>query len=186
MQRAIEFHKQGCYVLAHDIGWRLPETVEGKPSGIVRHDSVQGCLQRLAADPRGIHCLSVPNAAEVMNLAVVLAREDMKRNGGNQGHPVIFLIDEVVAADICKPIYLSDEMKNLVAGRRHMNVGIIWTCQSARMVHNQLIGLSTEMVLFNLTMDADFKKLEESGIPLETVQKVAALPKYEHVEHRFS
>ena len=79
---------------------------------------------------------------------------------------------------------MSDDVKMLISGRRHENVGIIWTCQSARMVHNQMIGLSTQMILFNLLADKDLKKLEENGIPPEEVAKVKALPRYQHVTWR--
>jgi hypothetical protein len=178
--------KAGCYVLCHDIGWRLPEAdAAGHPFGIVRHESVSDAVERLKSDPRGIHCISSPDAVEVIGLARRLAAADLQRNGGMAGHPVILMIDEVVAADVCDPNYLSDDMRKLIAGRRHENIGIIWTCQSARMVHNQLISLSTEMVIFNLVAEKDLKKLEENGIPPEEVAKVRALPKYQNVTWRF-
>ena len=184
--RARELAERGCFVLCHDIGWRLPERdAEGRPFGIVRHETTASAVERLARDPRGIHCISSPDAAEVIDLARRLAAADLKRNGGTCGHPVVVVIDEVVAADVCDPNYLSDDMRKLISGRRHENVGIIWTCQSARMVHNQLISLSTEMVLFNLIAEKDLKKLEENGIPPEEVAKVRALPKYQHVQWRF-
>lgn len=184
--RAREFNEQGCYVLCHDIGWRLPETdAKGKPFGLVRHETAQGAVQRLASDPRGIHCISTPEAGDVISLARMLAKESLKQNGGTQGHPVVLVIDEVVAAGVCDPNYLSEDMRQLISGRRHENIGIIWTCQSARMVNNQLVGLSTEMVLFHMTNERDFKNLEMSGIPEETLTQVASLPVYHHVEHRF-
>ncbi len=190
--RAVEFARQGCYVVAHDIGDRLPDMLPtGRRSGTVRHSSVDDAIKTLARDPRGIHCLSTPDASEVINLAKLIAEADMERtkqvgpSGRAMGHPVVVIIDEVVAAGICDPHKLSWEMKQLIAGRRHMNVGIIWTCQSARMVNNQLIGLSTEMVMFNLQQEMDFKKLDEAGCPPEVVAQIRALPKFQSVTHRF-
>jgi hypothetical protein len=48
-----------------------------------------------------------------------------------------------------------------------------------------MIGLSTEMVVFNLVAQADYDKLDLNGLPPEMTQKVRTLPKFEHVSHRF-
>lgn len=173
-------------MIAHDIGWRIPERLhDGTPTGVIRHENVVSCANALSRDSRGIHCIATPDATDVITFGRLVAFESLRRNGGNHGYPVIIFLDEVVAAGVCDPHHLSPDMKTLIATRRHENIGIIWTCQSARLVHNQLIGLSTEMVVFELSSRADYRKLEDCGIPEEEIAKIPSLPKYGCVEYKF-
>lgn len=102
----------------------------------------------------------------------------MEAHGGDSGFPSIVLIDEVVAAGMCDPNRLAPPMRQLITLRRHKNTGVIWTCQSARMVHNQLLSLATELYLFNLTDKRDFDRLSEVGIADDVLDRVRKLPKY--------
>jgi hypothetical protein len=117
----------------------------------------------------------------VVSLAEQCAEKSLEAHDGQSGYPAIVLIDEVVAAGMCDPNKLAPAMRQLITLRRHKNVGLIWTCQSARMVHNQLLTLATELYLFKLTDRRDLDRLTEAGIADEVVRQVPTLPAYKNV-----
>lgn len=181
---ALEYaSKPGCYIVAHDVNWRLPAKLhDGKVTGIRRHKSVAEVTAALASrDPRGIHCVPSSDAGPVIEIARATSAASLEKHADETGYPAIVLIDEIVAAGMCKPAYLADPMVQLITQRRHYNVGLIWTCQSARMVHNQLISLATTLFIFKLTDKKDFDRLEEAGISPEVCEQVRKLPNYKHV-----
>lgn len=176
--------KPGCYIVAHDVGWRLPETLhDGTRTGIQRHESVKEAAGAFG-DPRrarGIHCVPSESAADCVQLAEALAEASLEAHGGESGYPSLVLIDEVVAAQMCDPNKLAPAMRHLLTLRRHKNVGLLWTCQSARMVHNQLLTLATELYVFRLTDKRDLDRLREAGVEEGLVQQVSKLPPYKSV-----
>lgn len=102
----------------------------------------------------------------------------MEAHGGDRGYPSLAFLDEVVAAGVCRPNYLSPSMQHLLTLRRHKNVGVVWTCQTARMVHNQLLTLATELYIFRLTDRRDFDRLEEAGLDPKCIAAIGQLPPY--------
>lgn len=175
---------QPCYIFAHDTGWRLPEQfADGKSTGIIRHESIESVRHTIARNPVGVHCIPSTDAGDVIQIAVDTAQASLAAHGGDKGYPALVLIDEVVAAEICDPNYISDEMRKLLAMRRHLNVGVFWTCQSARMVHNQLLSLATRLSLYKITDKRDHDRLIQCGVPEEIVSQLASLPNYEHIDY---
>lgn len=169
-----------CFVVAHDNGWRLPDRLpDGTPTRIERHESTEEAVEALAQRGNVIHAVASENAEEVISLAERVADRSLRQHGYTKGYPCVVLIDEVVAAGVCDPNRLSPSMRRLIALRRHKNVGVIWTCQSARLVHNQLLTLATELRIFSLTDGRDLKRLDQAGVSSEQVASIAHLPKYQ-------
>jgi len=182
LKRCLEFAKQPCYVIAHDVGWKIEETLPGGASSHVRRFStVAEAREAFQQDPRGVFSISSDDAAEVHAFAKDAAHASLEQHGGTKGHPVVLFIDEVVSAGVCDANSMEPGFRRLIAERRHHHVGIISTCQSARMVNNQMLGLSTELVLFQLTMEKDLKRLSESGVPEDVVAQIPKLGRFQYL-----
>jgi len=173
--------KPGCYIVCHDNGWRVPESLhDGRATGVRRHEQTADAVASLGnpKTARGIHCVPSDDAEEVISIAEAVAEASLEAHGGSCGYPSLVFLDEVVAAGVCRPNYLSPSMQHLLTLRRHKNVGVVWTCQTARMVHNQLLTLATELYIFRLTDRRDFDRLEEAGIPPDCIVAIGKLPPY--------
>lgn len=180
VELALEIARTPAYVLAHDNGWRMPEELpNGKRATIFRHEDAASALLTMRKHPAGIHAIATTDAEPVIELAKEIAANSLRQHGGKRGIPVLVAIDEVVGAGVCDPNRLSPSMKDLIAKRRHYNVGVIWTCQSARLVHNQLLTLASELRCFTLSDARDLKRLDEAGVDADAIARIRTLRKFQ-------
>ena len=170
LERTLQLMRTGpSYGLAHDPSWRLPD----HPM-LMRHETFGSASMGLAKFPGFLHALSVPKADDVLAWALECAK-------ASNGIPVTLLIDEGIGAEGLSPHRISDLFRKFVAARRHYNVGLVVTVQSPQLVHYQILGLSTELVLFRLIDERGFKRLESVGVPRDTIEKVKKLPNYKSI-----
>lgn len=185
LQLALELGRTPAYVLAHDPGWRLPARLpDGRPAGLHRHESIAAARAALARDGRGVHVISCADGDEVIRLGKQLARASLAAGGGHAGVPVVVLLDEAVGTPGASPHRLGDELRELLATRRHLHLAIVMTAQSPQLAHYALLTLATEVVLFRMTDDRALRRLEQAGVPSEKLSRVATLPNYQHIVHR--
>jgi hypothetical protein len=163
-----------AYLIVHDPGWALPED-----SAIRRYASVDEATSGLAAHPRAIHALSVANGDDVVAFALRCAAASLAM----KGPPVLVLIDEGVAAYGMAPNRLSPTMANFLARRRWLNVGLIVTAQSPMLIHYQLFGLATEIVMFQTIDRSGLKRLERFSVPQAILARLPSMAPYDYVVH---
>lgn len=182
LARATQLSRESrAYLLVHDLGHKLPDRFPGgQPTGIVRHDSVEECRDRLRNDPRGAHCIPTEDAEDVIDLACEVAQQSMDDHGG-RGYPAIVLIDEAVSAADTNPYRLGSALKQTMALRRHRNVGILWTSQSPNLCHYQMLCIGTEIVSFRLYHAKDFAALERAGFSPQELAAIRTLKNYHWV-----
>lgn len=183
LARAIEYSRSlPAYCIAHDLGWKLPDKFpNGRETGVIRHDSFNSAQQRLSTDARGVHCITTRDAGSVIEYAKKIGKASLDSNAGTHGVPVIILIDEVVSAEDAGPYRLGDSIKDLFALRRHFNLGVIWTAQSPRLCHYQMLGLGTELIIFKLHHKKDFDALADVGLSGPELDTIRNLPPYKWV-----
>ncbi len=166
--------RAGGYVVAHD------PTGGYAGAQIHRYATVDALWKRLTTAPGGVHVLDVPDGGEVIAAACRLAEAAAKNRpkGVTKVAPVVCLLDEIVAVEGASPSRLDDQLRTVLARRRHIGsgVGLIWTSQSMYFANRALLGLSTELVLFRLTAEQDLDRLRKAGIPDDVVRAVAQLP----------
>lgn len=114
-------------------------------------------------------------------MAEACAAASLEANGGERGYPSIVFLDEVVAAGVCRANYLSPSMQHLLTMRRHKNVGVVWTCQTARLMNNNMLTLATELVIFRMSNKRDLDTLSGAGIEDDVIDKIRVLKDYESV-----
>jgi hypothetical protein len=184
LSRTAELARQPAYVVAHDPGWRLPSVLPAGMGSVCvrRHETVYEASRALASDARGVHVVATSSADEVIELGVKLGEASLKAAGEKPAVPVVVLIDEAVSMS-SHAHYLEDKLKELLALRRHKHVGLVWTCQSPRLAHNQLLTLSTELVLFRLQHQKDFTALENAGVSAEVLARVPTLANHDYIRH---
>jgi hypothetical protein len=183
--RAMQYAQQPAYVFAHDLGWKIPETLpDGRPTGVIRHDSIDECVAQLRKDPRGIHCIGTEDAGEIVDLAIATADRSLMANERRGGIPAVVLIDESVSAGDADPYRLGSSLKSAMALRRHKNIGIIWTSQSPNIVHYQMMSIGSELVVFRLKNKRDLTPLMNAGFSEEEIQTITELPDYSYIVHR--
>jgi hypothetical protein len=186
LARAMQYGRRGAYIMAHDLGFKLPDKLPGgKDTGIVRYDDVDQCKEAMESDASGIHCMSTMDADEVIVEAQRVAKSSLEAHGGTRGNPVVVLIDEVVSLSNSDPYRLDGELKRALALRRHDNVGYIWTCQSPNLCHYQMIGIGTELVVFRLYHKKDLDQLERVGFTPHEIDTVKALPDHAYIVKEF-
>lgn len=169
----------GAYIVAHDSAWSIPDRLpDGTRVPIVRHQSEESARAGYKSAPGSIHALSTETLAPATRIAVDLAAAS--------GRPAILYVDEIVAVPDTSPNYVTPEFRALLSTRRHANVGIVWTTQSPFNVHRVLLKLSTELVIGRLRDGADLNRLQQSGVPRETIEKLAKLDNYRFIEVRTS
>jgi hypothetical protein len=178
--------RAGAYVLAHDLGWKLPERFpDGKPTGIKRYDSIAAARNALASDARGVHCVATLDAGEVIALGHQIAKKSLDQNQGTSGIPVVVLIDEMVSAADANPYRLQQAMRESLALRRHRHTGIVWTSQSPNLCHYQMMAIGTELVVFRLTNESDLKPLMRAGMSEQECEVVKTLPDHQYIVKLF-
>lgn len=166
-----------CYVVAHDLGWKIPDKLhDGRSTHVIRVRSADEVRQHIAKGKNGLFAVSCDDATEVYELACEIAEQSLDKHGGDKGHPCIVYIDEVVSAGIVDPHHIDPGFKRLMAEARHRHVGIIAGVQSARMLHNTLLTLATHVELFSVTDKRDHRRLVECGLEEATVARTATLP----------
>lgn len=178
LARAVEKAKEigGAYVLVQDPQHRVPDTwPSGKPVGARRYSTCEEARKSIEADPRGIHVISSGRALPVIDLAKKISVAQFGEKNDKQGHPCIVILDEAVNIEGASPYFLSDEMRDLIAGCRHYNVGVIWTSQQPQFVHYSFMALSTRMVLFKVTDERGLANLRKAGVPDEVLAKLPTL-----------
>lgn len=180
--------KTPAYVVAHDPTGSYTNaknlTYAGRPP-VFRYESTQALWSQLSRRGAGIHVLDVSDGNEVISAGVQLAEASGARAKNGRAIPVIVLLDEAVAVAGASPYRLDDELRNLIARRRHIGsgVGIIWTSQSPQFAHYALLGLSTQITMFRLTDQKAFDRLERVGVPKEMLIRVRALPDYKSITY---
>lgn len=179
----LELARIPCYVVAHDIGWKIPYQLhDGAPTHVKRYNTADEARAAINKDPRGIHAISSSDAQSVYELARELGRHSLEQNNNERGTPCVLLVDEIVSAGICDPNYLDEGFKKLLAERRHHNVAIVVTCQTPRLIHNQVLNLSTEVVLFRIKGSRDYKYLvNDCDLDDEVVSGALNFPDHEFV-----
>ncbi len=179
----------GAFMLAHDIGDRLPDRWPdawgGKPTGIVRHNSVVEARAGLGRQPNAIHTLSTADGSEVLALAIEIAKKS-KAWGAEAGAspPVLLFLDEAVGTASASPHRLGDDMRNYIASRRHEHVGLYWTCQSPAMAHYALLALSTEIICGRIVDERALARFEQLGFTPGEINMIAGLHNYEFIRHK--
>lgn len=179
----------GAYMIVHDIGDRLPEAWPdawgGKPTGIIRHATVGEARAALAAKPDGIHALSTSDGGAVMELAVQ-AGASSKAAGAAEGAspPVLLMLDEAVGTAAASPYRMGDDMREFIAGRRHMHVGLYWTCQSPAMAHYGLLALSTEIVVGRIVDERALARFEQLGFTPGEIDRIRTMPNHSFIRHK--
>jgi len=173
-----------AYCIAHDVGWKLPDTLPGgRQTGIIRHDSFSSAQSRLASDPRGVHAITCTDAGPVIEYGMKLAGESLRKNNGVSGFPVMIMIDEIVSMSGATPNRFEQLIKEMLVLRRHKNIGILWTAQSPRLCHNQLLGQATEIIVFRLNHKKDFDTLADVGFSDKELDVIRSLPDFHYIIH---
>jgi hypothetical protein len=169
------------YVFAHTAGTFPRKMPGGRKPRVREWESVAACRAGLArGECRGVINLIAGDASAVIAFGLEVARKSMEQGGGERSIPVTIFIDEVVAAAELNPYRIDDEVRQLVALRRHMNVGFLATTQSPQLCHYQIMALATKLHLFRVTHRAALKRLEDIGVPASTTAIVARLSKDRH------
>jgi len=184
---AMEYAKRPCYVFAHDLGFKLKETLpKGTPTGIVRHGSFDDVRARLSSDPGGIHCIATEDAGAVIEFAKQVSAASMATDDKEGvGVPSLVLIDEAVSATDMDTYRLGEGIRNVISLRRHYNVGLIWTSQSAGLVNWKIMALGTELVCFRMNHGRDLDMLSKAGLSDEELQTISKLRRFHYIVHRF-
>lgn len=181
------------YLIAHDAGYSIPKKLHnGRPTGVLRYDSIESARVGLVKHPGAFHAISVPDAGEVIGLAQEVAwmslctntpgGESKVKEGEGIGVPVLIYIDEIVRSQDANPRYLGPQLTELIACRRHFHCGLVFTSQSPHLCHYALGSQATEIVMFRLNDDDDVKRLHKRmNVPKEMAQKSKSLPKHQYV-----
>ncbi len=166
--------KTPAYLIIHDPGWALPAD-----SAIRRYASIDEATAGMVGNPKRVHTLSIADGDDVVDFALKCAAASRAMNGP----PILVMIDEGVAARGMAPSRLSPTMANFLARRRWLNVGLIVTAQSPMLIHYQLFGLATEMVLFQTIDRAGLKRLERFSVPQDILARLPTMPRFEYAFH---
>ncbi len=76
---------------------------------------------------------------------------------------------------------------DLLIGRRHRHVALIYTVQAPSLVDISLLSMATELALFRLVDDRSLKRLrDEAGVPQQLLDQIRAFPEgsHDYVLHR--
>lgn len=185
LTRCLDFAKVPCYILAHDIGKKTPDTLhDGRPTYVRFSDGIDEARKSIARDPRGLHAISTGGAAEVVQLGCDIAEASLAQHGGSKGHPCVIYIDEVVNAEICDTKAMHEDFKRVLMQSRHLHVGLVIGTQSARILNNQLLTNATHLQLFQITDKRDLNRLIECGVDEEVVMQARALPPHKSITVR--
>lgn len=168
-----------AYVLAHS-GGTLPDVYpDGRKPKIKEYENVKSALLGISRDPSGINLIH-SSASDVIDLGVRIAAASLENNGGDRGVPVLLFVDEVVAADEMNAYRLHPTMKQLVALRRHKNVGVLFTSQHPNLCHYQMIALATEVTFFRVIHEDAIRKFRKIGVPRHIVERIPTLSLKQH------
>jgi hypothetical protein len=190
-----------CYTLAHDANASLPDTLpDGTPTGLIRYSSkpvyeleaqekeekrqLAELRKNLKRHPHGIHAVSSRDAAPLLRLACEVSAKSFEAHGGERGTPCCVLVDEIVACDDATPHRLGPTLRDVLARRRHLGIGLLWTAQSPRLCHYQLFALSTELVMFRINDPRDIQHMVKSGVPERYALQLPSLPKHHCLVYR--
>lgn len=176
----MDFARLPCYIVAHDLGWKIPDTLhDGRATHVIRVSSAEEVREGMKAGRHGIYAVSSENALEVLQLAKEIAAASLEQHGGDKGVPCWFYCDEVVSAGLMDPNNIDPEFRRAMAEARHLNIGIMVGVQSARMLHNTLLTLATHAQLFQITDAEDHKRLIRVGISKENAMRTGQLKPHE-------
>ena len=191
-----ELHKRlgNHYIVAFDPDFSLPNKLhDGRKSEVYRYETCESLLAGLDSCPRGIHAINT-NVEDAINCARIVAASSIAgKQEGQKAVPTILYIDEIAEASGMSHSYIKPEIRTLITGRRHKHIGILWTGQSARICHNSLLGLSTELRIYRLIDAKDYRRLSELNIISEADWKIIApdnqtgyegLPRFTHLSRK--
>jgi hypothetical protein len=176
-----ELYSLSGYVIGHSAG-TLPDTYpDGRVPNVHYHASVADASKALAKGIRGVHIIDA-DPSEVINFAGAIAQKSLDLNGGTHGVPVLLFLDEVVAADEMNPYRLDPRIKKMVALRRHLNIGFLFTTQAPQLCHYHMFSLATKVVFFRIIHKEAIKRFINIGIPEEIALRIPTLSRDRH-EH---
>lgn len=185
---ALELGATPAYLLAHDPTWRIPPTLpDGRTVPLRRHATIEICRAALAKDATGLHAPTATDGAAILNFACALAAAS--KGGeivplGKEAVPVVVLIDEAVAIEHSGPGRLREELLEVLVGRRHKHVALIYTVQSPRLVDVSLLSMATRLVMFRLIDEKSRDRLrDEAGVPEALLDQLATLPDHQYLVH---
>lgn len=177
VKRLMELARTPAYTIAHDVGWRLPDKLhDGTPTGIIRHPDIESVRKAIATKPRGIHAVSCMEADDVILFGTTLGAANLEKNGGAKGIPVVLYFDEIVGVAGASPYRLGASLRQLLAVRRHVHCGAIYTTQSPQLMHYQLLALATRITAFRLIDESALDRMRKLGIG--NVDAIRTLPNY--------
>jgi len=185
---AMELGQEPAYLLAHDPTWRIPATLpDGRSVPLRRHATLDMCRAEMKTDARGLHAPTVRDGAEILAFASAVAQ--VSKGGelvplGKPAVPVVVLVDECAALEHSGPGRLRNELLELLIGRRHKHVALIYTVQSPRLVDVSLLSLATQLVLFRIIDEKSRYRLrDEAGVPEPIVEQLQNLPDHQYLVH---
>lgn len=188
LEKLTELQKS-AYVIAHDPNLDFPDVFPdghrwaGKPIPIKRHETLSSIRRQLAVDPRGIHTTHI-DTTELITLAKEVAEQEQREyNGRMMGIPVYVGIDEIVTYNEAGRYRIGEFLADFLSRRRHYHVGLLYGAQYPRMMHYSLLHQANRIHLFRIRERPDLKRLEEGGIPLDTIASVTKLPPYKFITY---
>jgi hypothetical protein len=182
IKTALEWQKKyKCYVVAHDLGWKIPTQLhDGTPTGVVYHRNIDEARASIYKQGGGIHSISSPSGHEPLALARELGQTSLQRSKTKGwGFPVLFIVDEIVVSRLADRKIVDDEMRLLISDRRHAHVACLWGVQHVRFVNAALIALSTKVHVTRVTDNFSHKHLVECGLQEDFVSRLPQLGDFE-------
>lgn len=183
VKRALELQrKTRCYLLAHDVGWKIPlQLHDGTPVPVMRHvDEAAARASISRTTGPALHAISSHDATATLALAREVADASLAKF--KDPPPVLVLIDEVVASELADKGRLDPVLRRLIVERRHAHVGILWGVQHVRFVNNGLVALSTKLYLARMPDEYSESRLIAAGVQPEDAAKVKNLKEHEFYE----
>jgi hypothetical protein len=181
----LDLSETPAYVVAHDPGLRIKAWTprRGKlPEGtIVRHETVEAARAALAKNPRGVHCISTPDAEPVMELARDIGRASKTAHGGRAGVPVVCWVNEATSAASASPQRFDGMITYLSTQGRHDLVALVIECQTSRLINHTVLSNYTEAFLFRTSDEVAVKRMRSFGVPEATLRQLPSLPKYKYI-----
>lgn len=179
VQRVINIARDtGCVVVGYDPGYRVPVSINGRTLPVARFDSVAAIHAALRVEARRVCLLAAGECGELVAYARRLSAASLSLHGGQRGVPVIVLLDESVLIEGADTYRLDPDMRALLTGRRHENIGLATTMQTAGIAHKTLLSLATEIACFRIADPVTIARLRACGIPQEALAGLPTAPKF--------
>ncbi len=180
-----------AYIVAHDPTWRIPTSLpDGRTVPLRRFQDLAEARVALRTDAAGIIAPTATDGGKVLEFAREIAEKSKggeRVDLGTPAVPVVALVDEARMLETSAPGRLRGVFLDLLIGRRHRHVALVYTVQSPKLVDTQLLSGATELALFRIIDDSSLKRLrDEVGVPQDVLDRVQSFPEgsHEYVLHR--